>query len=311
MSQTRQIAVLLEQAEVQRRLGNHRGATELAQRALSLDPDHAVGHAALAAILLDARRLAAAGIEVRAALALDSEDPYIHRVAAAVLIAERKLDDAWAHCLIALQDAEPAPAAHVLGARVKKLQGDRAQARELLLEALALDAAYTDALTELAQLALDAGERDEAARFATLALESDPSDHAAHVLAGSVDLARGDVASAEDHARFVLRNDATSLTALELWTAIQARRSRLLGAWWRWNTWMTQGDDRRRIAVLMGSFVLAQIAVIVTDELGLEGLSRALALGWLGLCAYTWFAPALFHRMVARTLRTVELDPEF
>jgi tetratricopeptide (TPR) repeat protein len=311
VTQSRQIAVLLEQAEVQRRLGNHRGATDLAQRALSLDPDHAASHAALAVILLDARRLAAAGIEIRAALALDSDDPYIHRVAAAVLTAERKLDDAWAHCLIALQNPAPEPAAHVLGARVRRLQGDRAHARELLLEALALDAAYTDALTALAQLELDAGDRDEAARLATLALESDPSDHTAHIVAGYIDLARGHVTSAEHHARFVLRNDATSLTALELWTAIQARRSRLLGAWWRWNTWMSLGDDRRRIAVLMGGFVLAQIAVIVTDELGFQALSRALSLCWLGLCAYTWFAPALFHRMLSRSLETVRLDPEF
>ncbi|HEX8107847.1 MAG TPA: tetratricopeptide repeat protein [Kofleriaceae bacterium] len=51
----RQIRVLLEEAEVQRRLGNHRGATELAQRALTIDPDHAQAHAALAGILLDAR----------------------------------------------------------------------------------------------------------------------------------------------------------------------------------------------------------------------------------------------------------------
>ena len=33
----RQIEMLLEQAEVQRRLGNHRGATDLLQRALTID----------------------------------------------------------------------------------------------------------------------------------------------------------------------------------------------------------------------------------------------------------------------------------
>jgi tetratricopeptide (TPR) repeat protein len=307
----RQINVLLEQAEVQRRLGNHQGATQLAQRALSLDPDHAVAHATLAAILLDARRLAAAGIEARAALTRDASDPYIHRVAAAVLTAERKLDDAWAHCLIAMQGPAPAPSAFVLGARIQRLQGDRDQARELLHEALAIDAAYTDALSALAQLALDAGDRDEAARLVQLALESDPADHDAHVIAGFVDLARGDTAGAENHARFVLRNDATSYAALELWTAIQARRSWMLGAWWRLNAWLVRGDDRRRIAVLMAGFVVVRIAVIITDEIGLEGLSQVLAFSWLGLCAYTWFAPGLFRRMLARSLETVRLDPEF
>jgi len=307
----RQIAVLLEQAEVQRRLGNHRGATELAQRALTLDPDHARSHAALAAILLDARRLAGAGIEARAALALDADDRYIHRVAAAVLAAERKLDDAWAHCLIALDGPAPAPEAFVLGARLRELAGDRAHARELLHEALAIDAAHVGALTQLARLELAGGARDEAARLIALALEADPANPGAHLAAGAIDLARGDAASAEVHARFVLAVDATDRDALALWAAVQARRSWLLGVWWRWTMWMSQRDDRRQIALLIGAFVVVRIAIIVTDELGLATVARILHLGWLGLCAYTWFAPALFRRMIARSLETVRLDPDF
>lgn len=307
----RRIHVLLEQAEVQRRLGNHHGATQLAQRALALDPDHARAHAALAAILLDARRLVGAGIEMRAALALDADDRYIHRVAAAVLAAERQLDDAWAHCLIAIQGPAPAPEALVLGAKVRQLQGDRAHARELLHEALAIDAAHVGALVGLARLELADGARDEAARLIALALEADPVNHDAHVAAGTIDLARGDAASAETHARFVLGLDATDRDALVLWAAIQARRSWLLGAWWRWNMWLAQRDDRRQIAMLIAAFVVARIAIIVTDELGFAGVSRVLEFAWLGLCAYSWFAPALFRRMIARSLETVRLDPDF
>jgi Tfp pilus assembly protein PilF len=307
----RQITVLLEQAEVQRRLGNHRGATELVQRALTLDPDHAQAHAALAFTLLGARRLPGAGIEVRLALGLDANDPYIHHVAAAVLAAERKLDDAWAHCLIALEGPAASPEAHVLGARICMLQGDRARARELLLEALALEPAHTGALTRLARLALDAGDQAEARRLITLALESDPSDREAHVVAGYVDLASGDTAGAEQHARFVMSQHAMDEDGLALWTAVQARRNWLLGVWWRWNAWISRGDERRRVALLIGMFVLARIAIIITDELGHEGLTRALTLGWLGFCAYTWFAPELFRRMLARELGTVRLDPDF
>lgn len=307
----RQIRVLLEEAEVQRRLGNHRGATELAQRALTIDPNHARAHAALAAILLGARRLTGAGIEVRAALALNAHDPYIHEVAAAVMIGERKLDDAWAHCLIAMEGPAPVPEAFALGAQVRELQGDRAHARELLHEALAIDAAHVDALTRLAWLELAGGERDEAARLVALALAANPVDPGAHVAAGTIDLARGDAVSAEHHARFVLGVDATDHGALELWAAIQARRSWLLGAWWRWNMWLSQRDDRRRIAVLIGAFVVVRIAIIAADALGLDGLSAVLSLSWLGLCAYTWVAPGMFRRMVARSLDSVRLDPDF
>src|SRR6185436_14485608 len=134
----REVRVLLEQADVQRQLGNHRGAISLIQRALTIDPDHAVAHAALAVTLLRAKRLAGAVVEVRIALTLDADDRYIHHVAAAVFMAQRKLADAWAHCLITLE--EPTPAAYVLAARIRTLQGERAQARELLENALALDA---------------------------------------------------------------------------------------------------------------------------------------------------------------------------
>jgi Flp pilus assembly protein TadD len=307
----RQIEVLLEQAEVQRRLGNHQGATSLVQRALTIDPDHAVAHATLALVLLGAKRLAGARIEVRAALALDGNDPYIHHVAAAVLTAARKLDEAWAHCLVALEGPVVTPAAHVLAARIQTLQGDRTRARAQLREALALEPAYTDALTQLAYLELETGDRAEARRLIELALESDPSDHETHIAAGQIDLAWGDAASAEQHARFVLGQDATDEDGLRLWAAIQARRSWLLGAWWRWNMWASLRDEGRRIALLLGAFVLARIAIIITDELGYDGLSRALGLAWLACCAYTWFAPELFRRMLARSLGTVRLDPDF
>jgi tetratricopeptide (TPR) repeat protein len=307
----RQISVLLEQSEVQRRLGNHRGATELAQRALTLDPDHARAHAVLAFTLIDARRLDGALLEMRAALALDSDDRYVHHVAAAVLAAHRKLDDAWAHCEIALGGDDAWPETYVLGARVRGLQGDRADARRLLLEALVLDAAHTDALSRLAQLELDAGDRAEASRLIALALETDPADRDAHVVAGHIDLANGDPAGAEQHARFVLHDHATSPAALELWAAVQARRSRLLGVWWRWNLWITLGDERRRVALLIGSFVAARVAIIVAEELGYPGLSRGLRIAWLALCAYTWLAPLAFRRLLARSLGTVRLDPSF
>jgi Tfp pilus assembly protein PilF len=305
----RQIGALLEQAEAQRRLGNHRGAISLLQKALTIDPDHAVAHAALAFTLLGAKRLGGAAVELRIALSLDASDRYIHHAAAEVLAAQRKLTDAWAHCLIALE--EPTPDACVLGARIRTLQGNHAHARELLTEALALDAQHTDALTRFALLELHAGNHVEARQLITRALESDPADHDAHLVAGYVELAFGDAAAAEQHARFVLGQNATRDDALELWAAVRARRSWLLGAWWRFHMWISLRDDRRRIALLIGMFVLARTAIILTDELGYPGVSHALRLAWLGLCAYTWFAPALFRYMLARSLGTVRLDPEF
>jgi Tfp pilus assembly protein PilF len=307
----RQITVLLEQAEVQRRLANHKGAIELVQKALAIDPTHARAHAALAFCLLAARRLPGAGIEIRNALALEGNDGYIHFVAATVMMAERKLDDAWAHALIALDTDHGDAITHVLAAEIQVLKGDNVRAKELLLEALELEADHCGALTELARLEYSAGNIADATEHIELALKSDPSDRDAHVVAGHVALAKGDDASAETHARFVLNQDAMHDAGLKLFTAIKAKRSPLLGVWWRWNTFISMRDDQRQIALLIGTFVIARILIIVTDELGYETLSRFLSLGWLGFCAYTWFAPELFRSWLKAELGSVKLDPDY
>lgn len=307
----RQIRVLLEQAEVQRRLSNHRGAIELVQKALALDPNHARAHAALAFSLLSARRLPGAGIEIRTALALDGNDGNIHYVAAAVMTAERKLDDAWAHVLIALDEDNADAATHVLGASIQVLRGDPARARELLHEALELEATHCGALTELARIELASGDRAGAEEHIEAALKSDPADHDAHVVAGYIDLAKGDDSAAEQHARFVLNHDATDEGGLRLFTAVKAKRSVLLGLWWRWNTFISMREQRRQIAVLIGTFVIVRVVIIVTDELGYEGIAKLLSYAWLGFCAYTWFAPELFRQWLKSELGTVKLDPDY
>jgi len=57
--------------------------------------------------------------------------------------------------------------------------------------------------------------------------------------------------------------------------------------------------------------VVVRIAIIAAEALGLDGLSAVLRLSWLGLCVYTWVAPGMFRRMVARSLDSVRLDPDF
>src|SRR6188474_450612 len=131
MSEERQVQVLMEQASTQRRLGNWRGAIDLLQRALALDPDHAHAHAALSLSLLGAQRVSGAAIEARMALALDGNDTYCHYAMAAVLRAERKLDDAWTHCMIVLESDNQDVDVRVLGAQIRHLRGERTEALEL------------------------------------------------------------------------------------------------------------------------------------------------------------------------------------
>lgn len=307
----RAVEVLLEQASVRRRLGDWRGAIDLTRRALALDPDHARAHAALAFALLGARRLPGAGIEARASLALDGNDAFCHHAAAAVLTAERKLREAWEHCLVVL-DAEPHDVEiRVLGATIHDLRGERAAARELLRAALEHEPTHCAALTRLARLELRDGNHAEAARLIDEALRSSPADTDAHIAAGTIALVRGDLGEAEHHARFALGQDATDRDAFELWCSIKARRSWTLGLWWRFNAWVSLRSETQQIALMIGTFVVARLAIILAGALDLEALERALDLAWMGFCAYTWVGPAVFRRMIANELGTVRLDPNF
>jgi tetratricopeptide (TPR) repeat protein len=309
----RQVEALLEQADAQMRLSHWRGAIDLLRRALAIDPDHARAHAMLALALLGAKRLAGAEIEAQLALGLGlgSSDPLCHYAAAAVRRAQRRLDEAWEHCEVALTADSTDVDIYVLGAGIRDLRGEVSEARALLARALELEPSHAGALTRFARLELDAHRFEEAARYVEQALRAKPDDLDAHVVAGLVDLVRGDDAGAEGHARFALTQDATDLDALQLWAAIKARRSFTLGLWWRLNAWISLRSEGGQVALLIGSFVVVQVAIILATAADLPLLEEVLGWAWLGLCAYTWIAPELFKRMLQRDLGTVVLDPDF
>ncbi|NVB84018.1 MAG: tetratricopeptide repeat protein [Kofleriaceae bacterium] len=309
--ESRQVAALVEQAYRARRAHNWQTAIDLLKRALAIDPEHAGAHASLALALLGARRLHAAAIEVDLALGFGPHNPFCHYAAAAIRRAQRKLDDAWRHCLVAMQDDDGDADIRVLGAAIKSLQEDNDGARSLLMEALELEPDHQGALAQLARLELDLGNLAEAERRIEEALTEDPSDVDAHVIAGFIVLARGRVDEAEQHARFALQEDASDRDALRLWAAIKARRNLLLGMWWRWNMFVGLRSERSQIGILIGSFVVVRIVIILLGAFGYEDAEILLRKIWMGFCAYTWFAPAIFERMLRRELANVTLREDF
>jgi tetratricopeptide (TPR) repeat protein len=309
--ESRQIAALIEQADRARRAHNWETAIDLLKKALAIDPEHAEAHASLALALLGARRLHGAIIEIDLALGFGPNSPFCHYAAAAVRRSERKLDDAWKHCLVAMQDDDSDVDVRVLGAEIKTLQGEREAARVLLAEALALDADHVDALSALADLELRAGNYEEAHRRIEAALTSDPSDVDAHITAGYIALARNNVDEAERHARFALTQDAGERSALELWTSIKARRNLLIGLWWRFNAFIGLRSERAQIGIMIGSFVVVRLAIILLGAAGYEDAEVMLQRGWLAFCAYTWFAPEIFNWMLRRELTDVVLSDDY
>jgi tetratricopeptide (TPR) repeat protein len=310
-AEERQIERLLQIADQHRRLANWDGAIDALRSVLSLDPHHAVAHAGLAIALLGARRLPGAVIEAELALSCDGGDAYCHLAAAMVHHASRKLELAWQHCQVALEARPDDVDAHVLGARIHQNRGNRGEARELLERALEIEPDEADTLAAFGRFELGEGHLDVAARYCNEALAAEPGHFEAHVVAGHVALRLGQVADAEAHARFALREDPTDHDAIELWTELKARQSWTLGLWWRFNAWNATRSDRGMLIRLLTSFVLAQVLIIAAEGAGYEGLAGWLDWAWLGFCVYTWTAPIVFRRMLARDLEEVVLEPDY
>lgn len=297
---------LLAQAAAQRRHGDWREAIERCREALTLDPGHAVAHASLAVSLLGARRFVGARAEARQALALDASHPFVHHAAAAVALADGKLTAALAHVQIALTDADAE--VRVLAAEVRMRRGELREARALLDEVLALAPTDLPALVAAARLELADGNTAAAKARIDLVLGVGAARIPAHVTAGRIALAAGDAAAAEGHARHVLERDATDPEGLALWTALKARRSPLLGLWWRFHVKLTTRSDRGQIVMLLGGFFAIRLLVILARHFDLLVAAHWLSLAWLGFCAYTWIAPRVFAWMLASDLGAVKLD---
>lgn len=294
---------LVRAAERELRAGEWREATELLRRALGAEEDHVRAHALLALALLPARRLAGARSEAAKALAADGSSPYAHHAAAAVAHARGAHAEAWGYCQVALGggvDHETDIEIHVLGAQIRQACGALDDARSLLTRALQLGPRRPETRTALAKLELAAGNHAEAARHADEALRIRPDDLAANVIAGHIDLAAGDREAAARHARFALEQDSLDHDALALWARLKAGAHPPLGWAWRGLVWISTRDEGQQIGLVVGSFVLAQLVMILANAANLPWLQTNVLWLWVAVCIGTYWGPAGLQKLIAR-----------
>lgn len=304
-------AAWMNLARIQLAHGNHPGAVEMLRRALSENPDDADAHALLSLVLLRQKRVHAAEHEAGLALTLEADLPMAHVAAASVALARHQFSRAEQH-ISRLLELEPDDADNLrLQARLFELTGKRPQRREALERALALGPDDPHTLTALGEEALERGDTAEAERRAREALAADAQFLDGLVLMGQVHLRRGQVEEARDHAVWALRQNATDEGALRLLVDLQARRSWVLGLWWRWATWMGTLGDTQGMLVLLGAFTAQYVATQAAEDLKLPTVAQLITLVWLGLAVYSWVAPSLFTRMLRRELEGVQLNARF
>ncbi|MEL6188659.1 MAG: hypothetical protein AAFU79_28910, partial [Myxococcota bacterium] len=114
-----------------------------------------------------------------------------------------------------------------------------------------------------------------------------------------------------DHAVWALRSDSSQEMALYLMAAIKARKSPLLGFWWRYSVWLGALGEGRAMAVLLFVFAAYRILDLALRQSGWPQFAEMLGWVWLGVCAYTWVGPVMFQRALVEELGQVKLDEDF
>lgn len=302
---------LMERAQRLYDNGQIDASIDLLTRFLGEHPDDANAHALLALCLVRRKRLHAARSEAGLAATLDPEAGFAHLAQGVVLTASRDFRAAEEHLKTALALEPEFSYAHVALSRLYDLWGEPSRAAEHAERACELAPDASGHWAHRAWLVWQRGNRQQAIAYAHTALQLDPEDISAIVLLGQCELANGNVDAAREHAAWALQNDATDEAALALLCGIKARTSVVLGAWWRFQTYVAAGSNRRALLMLVGIFLLYRVLLLVLDDTGLPQWGTAITLAWMVFCVYTWFAPTLFWKSVRRELETVRLHPDF
>lgn len=311
MTDDLRLARLLDHALRLMRGGHVDQAIDVLTRLLGEAPDDADAHAALALCLVSRHRLHAAKLEAAQALALEPDGVLAHLAMASVSIARREFPAAEAHLDAARAIAPEHPENYRIAATLYRNWGRNARALEEIGKAHALDPDDPGILAQYGWLMFLEGRREEARDFAERALQRDPEHVDALTLLGQCDLAAGHVEDARGHAVWALQNEPGDEGALTLLAAIKARRSWLLGLWWRFHSWLTAGSSHRAIALLVGMYLAYRATGVTLHVKQHDDAAAWLSYAWLAFCVYTWFAPAIFRRSLKREMETVRLRPDY
>jgi hypothetical protein len=128
---------------------------------------------------------------------------------------------------------------------------------------------------------------------------------------GNVLLRRGDIEGARAHALTALRENAGHEDALHLLVSIKTRVSPLMGAWWHFNTRLSELGGQREALTMIGAYVVVQLLALILRDTGFLLASQVVRYLWLGMCVYTWVAPGVFRKMLQEELRQVRLRDDY
>lgn len=301
----------IERALRYMRLHQTSAAIDVLTGVLSEDPEHATAHALLSMCLRERKRLYAANAEARQALLHGSENPLSHVAAGLAAFSSREFVAAEEHYQQALNlDPESSWALFELG-NLYLAWGKEEQAASVIDRACTVAPDDPDVWALRARCDLNQGDFADAETHAGQALAISPENILAVVVLGHALLRQGQSDEAREHALWAVRLAPDNELALGLLASVKARKSVFLGLWWRFQCFVTAGGTKRTITLLVGLYLMYRVLALYLDDNDLKRESSIVSSVWLAFCAYTWFAPAIFNRMLSRELNQARLRPDY
>lgn len=292
-------------------IGHYDGAIDTLKQVLGLEPDLAEAHALLALCLLEKRRVYAAEQEAKTALAIEPSLELSHFALANIYIAQRKFTQAKESIQHLLEMDPHNVQYYLLKARLMDLIQKKAEILPLLEKALELEPGSAEVLSELSDYYIDTFDLDLAESYAHQSLQSEPENVNGLVSMGRVLLFRGATEEAREHAVWALRQSPTNGAALALMAGIKARKSPILGLWWRYHVWSSRMGMTRSVLVLLFAYICYRVLTMGFADLDMEQAAGTLQLVWLGFVLYTFIGPGLFERSLEKELGDIKLNENF
>ncbi len=271
--------------------GSLAAAERLLKAALAKDPEHPRAHALMALVLYRSDRALAAVTEADRAIGLEPTEEALRFKALALTRLGRH-----GAAIEAAEAAVRAAPQNGWTQFTKAIALENAK-RPVLAEAayraaVALDPGAEIFRANLGRFLLRRGDRAGAERIGT-ELNANSDVEAVLLLRGELALARGRAPEAREFALWVLRQDATNVSALRLLAQAKASQSLVLGLWWRWSMFVMAMKPFVRLLVVPP--LIFTLLVFTPFGLGLL----------FGL--YLFVCRQMFHHMIIRELKTVTL----
>jgi tetratricopeptide (TPR) repeat protein len=281
-------------------IGQVKRARELAAEAIAADPDDARNYAAMSRVLLDVGEREGAIEAAAQAIRLEPEWPSAWRVHGLASFFAGKFADAERSLLEAIRLEPDDGSVFQLYARLLAVCGRPVEALDFARRALELDPDDETAHHLFASLLHEVrpSQWKISEELATRAVSLNPGDADAFAVLGAIVFSRGRRDEAEGHFRSALEIDPNNRLAMEGLAQVVMAKNWLYRPFLSYQLLMMRLGMGAQLLVVASLW--AVVSIITASVVTTEPASTLVTIGYLALCAYTWFATPLTRAILRR-----------